>query len=862
MNVTKTQKVVNAQPKMRGQRGKAQPIKLTGFCDIVNQAKLKKTTSKTSGSAKPTAAMTKTTKTAKTIETTKTTTTTSVASTKSKSVDKWEEFREKKLAEMKQHKINVERRMQTSCNIDGQMYWSQRTDKLKRYPKHEALHPSWYTENIYSNHSIDLESDDFFTNDDQYGANDYEHREMSFHRKKPHIDTGYGYPKSQSCCFGSGYDERPKPVLMPKSSSFTGTSGSRGVSNFRTMYSTVEEESFMEVRRQNNSRNNMNLSGLRKFYCWENERQPSIDKDELYANAAHNPNLDDDCYMKNPEVYQIERDRNYYKKPNIDMHDVQATANANYIRNIWHNRNRSASLYKVQNVNEINGNYLEDFSNIPSSYDVTSSKRLHHRHPSHHDLDSHHPFEEEYLIIHQNKPNINLYSARNSFDDPGSVSRRQSYHSNEMYGSDLDPYIERSSYLGRDKNGIDMSLGHSTTNQDHQTMRHSSSIRTKSMLEVQPPSRYDDTSSDSTIDDLYDFNFDFANQYDLDYRNNNNATKGMLVSKDSAGHPLFKEKNINVDNYSKYRKSNMDIIDDTDNDLNDVDFDNNSQSDEDEDINFSLTSPSHDRSRYHHHHHHHHHQRHHNQHRHHQSSQDNDYLLSNRGARERYYDNCLSSTSEYYPTISATSNTSNNNNNNERNVISPNGNSTINKGHHQINNMHSDDNKIINNSHNSHNSTTINNNNNTVNNNMNVDPLDDGNANINSQESNGAISLINNIFSIYKPRKYSPVSCRAASQKSYGITKSMNVPSTVRPLGAPYNDFLTSMKRPLTITPSCFTTQKRNWIMPPTASVDQAHFKIIPEKTGLKISPLYRFGYEDDSKLRLKCTARPLLFPL
>ncbi|XP_055319524.1 homeobox protein 2-like [Sitodiplosis mosellana] len=798
---------------MGRQRGGAQPTKLTkltGFCDIVNQAKLKKTGGKTS-SAKPTAAMTKTT-TAKTIERTKTTTT-SVASTKSKSADKWEEFREKKLAEMKQHKINVERRMQTSCNIDGQMYWSQRTDKLKRYPKHEALHPSWYTENIYSNHSIDLESDDFFANDDQYGPNDYD-RETSFHRKKPHIDTGYGYPKSRSCCFGSGYDERPKPVLMPKSSSFTGTGGSRGVSNFRTMYSTVEEESFLEVRRQNNSRNN--LSGLRKFYCWENDRQPSIDKDELYANS-HN-HLDVDCYMKNPEVYQIERDRNYYKKPNVDIHDVQATTNANYIRNIWHNRNRSSSLYKVQNINEINGNYLEDFSNIPS-YDVAPKRH-------HHDLDSHHPFEEEYLIIHQNKPNINLYSARNSFDDPGSVSRRQSYHSNEMYASDMDPYSERSCYMGRDKNCMDMSLGHAT-NRDHQTTRHS--IRSKSMLEVQPPSHWDDdTSSDSTIDDLYDFNFDFVNQYDLDYRNNNNATKSMLLAKNSS-HPLYKEKNINVDNYSKYRKSNMDIIDDTDNDINDVDFDNNSQSDEDEDINFnSLTSPRHDRSRYHHHHQH-------------QSSQDNEYLLSNRSARARYYDNCLSSTSEFYPTIS-----SNINNNNNQNVISPNGNRTINEGHHQINNMHSDDNKINNNN----------------NNNNNVDSLDDGNANINSQESNGAISLINNIFSIYKPRKYSPVSCRAASQKACGITKSMNVPSTVRPLGAPYNDFLTSMKRPLTITPSCFTTQKRNWIMPPTASVDQAHFKIIPEKTGLKISPLYRFGYEDDSKLRLKCTARPLLFPL
>lgn len=757
---------------MMRQRG--QPAKLTGFCDIVSQAALKKGKVATKPSAKATL---------KTIETAKTTTTTSVTSTKSKSIDKWEEFRERKLAEMKQHKMNVERRMQTSRNIDGQMYWSQRADKLKRYPKHEALHPSWYTENIYSNHSIDLETDDFFCADDQYGPNDHEPDRELFHRRKTHIDTGYSYPKSRSCCFGSGYDERPKPVLMPKSSSFTGTS-SRGVSNIRTMYSTVEEESFLEVRRQNNNRNNMNRSGLRKFYCWENDRQHCPDKDELYAANVHHP--DDDCYMKNSEVYQIERDRNYYKKPNVDIHDVHATTNANYIRNIWHNRNRSSSLYKVQNGNEINGNYLEEYSNMP--YDMGQKR--------HHELDSHHPFEEEYLIIHQNKPNINIYSARNSFDDAGSVSRRQSYHSNEMYSSDLDPYY-------KNKNCLDMSLGYSA-NREH-SRRH----RTKSMLEVKPPNRYDDSSSDSTIDDLYDFNFDFANQYDLDYRNNNSCKN--LLGKESACNASFKEKNINVDNYSKYRKR-IESIDETDNDLNDVDFDNNSQSDEDEDINFnSLTSPRHDRARY---------------------QPENEYVLSNRNTRDCYYDNCLSS-SEYYPAIG---------NNNNQNLISPNGNSVINKNHHQINSMDMDDNKIINN-------------NNTV------DALDDGNA-MNSQESNGAISLINNIFSIYKPRKYSPVSCRAAGQKACGITKSMNVPSTVRPLGAPYNDFLTSMKRPLTITPSCFTTQKRNWVVPSSASVDQAHFKIIPEKTGLKISPLYRFGYEDDSKLRLKCTARPLLFPL
>lgn len=728
-------------------------MKLTGFCDIVSQAALKK--GKTVG--KKTAS-----KTGKANETAKqTTTTTRVNNTKSKRIDKWEEFREKKLAEMKQHKINVEQRMQMSRNIDSQMYWSQRADKLKRYPKHEALHPSWYTENIYSNNSIDLETDDFLCPDDQYDPNDHD-REI-FHRKNAHIDTGYGYPKSRSCCFGSGYDERPKTVLMPKSSSFTGTS-TRGMSNYHTMYSTVEEKSFVEVRRQYNNRNNFNRSGLKKFYCWENDGQQNMDKHDSYATDSHN--FDNNCYMKNSEVYQIERDRSYYNKPNIDIQDVRATTNANYIRNIWHNRNRSSSLYKVQNVNEINGNYLNEFSSMPYER-------------RHQEMYGHQPFEEEYLIIHQNKPNINIYSARKSFDEPGSVSRRQSDHSNEMYPGESDPFNEKCSYSNRDKSRkcVDMTMAYS------EQSRH----RSKNMLEVKPPNRYDDSSSDSTIDDLYDFNFDFSNQFDLDYRNNNSS---------NCEPSSFKEKNVNVDAYSKYRKCNMESMDDTDNDLNDVDFDdNNSQSDDkdedkDEDINFnSLASPRHDRAHY-------------------QSPSNN--LLSNRSAYDRFYDN-YSSPNEFYPTIG---------DNNNQDITSPN------RNRNSLINKDLNDNKIYNNN--------------------NLDSMDDGNGNLN-------ISLINNIFSIYKPRKYSPVS---------GLTKSMNVPSTVRPLGAPCNDFLTSMKRPLTITPSCFTTQKRNWIVPSSASMDQAHFKIIPEKTGLKISPLYRFGYEDDYKLRLKCTARPLLFPL
>ncbi|XP_046810174.1 uncharacterized protein LOC111683171, partial [Lucilia cuprina] len=113
-----------------------------------------------------------------------------------------------------------------------------------------------------------------------------------------------------------------------------------------------------------------------------------------------------------------------------------------------------------------------------------------------------------------------------------------------------------------------------------------------------------------------------------------------------------------------------------------------------------------------------------------------------------------------------------------------------------------------------------------------------------------ALNLINNIFSIYKPNKYA-----AQNSAHYNNNdtkpepcKKMNVPSTRRPLGAPHSEYMHSMKRPLIV------------------STEQPHFKIIPEKTGLKISPFYNYDeFEDKPKqqtrLKLTSTARPLMLP-
>lgn len=300
------------------------------------------------------------------------------------------------------------------------------------------------------------------------------------------------------------------------------------------------------------------------------------------------------------------------------------------------------------------------------------------------------------------------------------------------------------------------------------------------MLEVKPPNRYDDTSSDnsnSTNDELYDFNFDFVHQYDLDYKSNN-LKKSTLGKDNICNVPTSVEYEKKKNDYLKYREYTMNCIDDNDNDLNYTDF--NSQSDNDEEMNFNrLTSPIHNHNTvcY-------------------QKAQDYEYVFSptTSGVRKRYNDNDIAGSETYSNTCIEV-----------------------------LNNMKTNNYDVDLDS--------------RIKDEMNITFDIDGND-MNNKNNKEAI------FSIYKP-------------------KNMKIPSTVRPLGASGSDLLTSIKRPLTLGPSCFLSHKKTKnVFVQTGSVEQANFKIIPEKNGLKISPLYRFGYETDNNLRLKCTARPLLFPL
>lgn len=747
--------------------------------------------------------------------------------------DHWDGYRDRKLDEMKAHKLNVERRMQKAHNIDSQMYWSQRSDKLKRYPKHEALDPSWYTDNIYANSSIELEDEDFTANTEKYdafypynyyGINDYVHdmfeRRKAYH--KQHADSGdYNYPKSRSCCFGSGYDERPKPNLMPKSSSFSASTSTRAIANntARHPYRIEEEDDFHDQRP---NANDFGQSSIRKFYCWE-QRQQRRTNDQR------------------KEIYHIDGDPSNYKRHN-DVDDmVNANRpNTNCIRNIWqHNRAArptapATTNFKVNN-NELNRHEFDEPYDEPyDSYRKKMPPRNGHQH---------HSFDEEYLIVHQNKSPADHYShaiRRNYSDEMLSISRRQSQHSNV-----LDPiYDEECTKLLNNDHEYEHNANVFTL--DDLNGCHRGSVKSKSALEVKPPKRFDDSSSDSTDLDLDDFNFDFEkywneldktttsdssdtliaaapanaptntnatiDRYDTEYRNNK---CNFINAKSKNINSNFKQKNINVDKYKKKCGQNIDVnLNDDDIDCDDDDDDDNiigHDDDEDDDIDII----------------------------------DDDDLMLDYRDHQRFKDNFLAdgfmspqrnaspALRSRYPANEICDN--------DRVAVSTRYENT----YHRTQAHNAVDDPV---------------NNNVINNN-NISDTTRGNG-------TGPISLINNIFSIYKPRKYSPVNCRApplgtsgGHPKSGTMSKCMNVPSTVRPLGAPYNDFMTSMKRPLTITPTCYTS-KRTW-GGPSPTIDQPYFKIIPQKTGLKISPLYRFGFDDDdSKLRLKCTARPLLFPI
>lgn len=145
--------------------------------------------------------------------------------------------------------------------------------------------------------------------------------------------------------------------------------------------------------------------------------------------------------------------------------------------------------------------------------------------------------------------------------------------------------------------------------------------------------------------------------------------------------------------------------------------------------------------------------------------------------------------------------------------------------------------------------------------------------------NNNPINFINDF---YKPTKYSPLNSKQHDYFQKILPpKKMNISSTARPLGivTPQDDFMMSMKRPLTLNNESpmGTPHITNNSYYHDDNMETAKFQIIPNKTGLKISPLYNFDHDsfhnvrsfnnvfcnnilNKSKNKLKSSARPLLF--
>lgn len=155
--------------------------------------------------------------------------------------------------------------------------------------------------------------------------------------------------------------------------------------------------------------------------------------------------------------------------------------------------------------------------------------------------------------------------------------------------------------------------------------------------------------------------------------------------------------------------------------------------------------------------------------------------------------------------------------------------------------------------------------------------VDMDHSNAESDANNNPISFINDFF---KPTKYSPLNSKRLDYFQKILPpKKINISSTARPLGlvtASDRDieFGPSMKRPLTLSNIIespvhdATTNHASFTYNPCdESMEHPKFEIIPKKTGLKISPLYNFEFDNchnsiinNNSCKLKSTARPLIF--
>lgn len=721
------------------------------------------------------------------------------------------------------HKKNIERRMQNE-HVNDWSYWSQRRDSLKRYPKQESLDPSWYTDNIYSNHSLDLDGNNVMTdfekfdkfleqrngehyarnmnnsgygrghtdmndNSDQFDedADDDDDDLFECDPRAKHatgnltsVNRGYRYPKSRSCCFGGGYETQKTVSLLPKSSTFSTVRAKANLAKIREVRSNYDQRPRTDCCPRNVPREDdvvvERLTYRRSVGAQDDNR------DRMFEN--------DFCYSRR----RSDRNRNYGEvsfedairsgKPEI----ARMRNKSDYIRNEWLIKN------KPKAIGDHNGNVCDEEDQLDeySHFDDTEAQAAYG--------------------YHDNRPG---QRRRRSFDSDLDYPKG---HERNKYYNDIEALEQE---FEEEAAGVDRKY--------YPFGYRRPPVRSKRALEVRAPNRFDDSSSDSTDVDLDDFNFDFekywedldkTNEYDIDMRNNNtynNLNRGQK-----------KVKKINVSRYNNSRRAPLHLKEQYKNNLL-----NNPQPHSN--LLESLLAPSSDSSVV--------------------ENHDFDSELAVRPATlplYRYghkvypgdrliYNHFTDPTLPPYPPppppiLKHPS---------PRNMLllppaQPHPSQRY-PSSHMFTNHH------------------------------------DSSNNGPPGSTTNPFSLISNIFSIYKPKKYSPLNCNSTMHQSlytddvdnnlnhnnvnhsinhsstnkiyHRASKKMNVASTIRPLGAPANDFITSLKRPLMVTPS--------------PCIEQPHFKIIPEKTGLKISPLYRFDYDNgERKFMLRSTARPLMmFP-
>uniref|UniRef100_A0A182U7Z3 SH3 domain-containing protein n=1 Tax=Anopheles melas TaxID=34690 RepID=A0A182U7Z3_9DIPT len=732
-----------------------------------------------------------------------------------RSWEKWEKFREKKMEMMKAHKYNVEHRLKydNQERILYRHHFNYYPVKRPR-PRKTSLEPNWYTENIYSNQSIDnsdgelgvgfgrggphglggtgggrdingnmsmagLEDDGIFTIDG-------------------HFERRHNYPKSNSCCFGvnrmrdidelddgqerEGWAERcPK---IPKSYSFS-TSRSMGVGfNMAKLYNrnSFEMPEFPSHRRRNGEGERAVVRMCDREGCF-NETCFSKDEKNFYNNNnLHNNNVNNNSIHSS--------NNNTYRHNNSNIISEWNLRNRNNLR-AGAGEGGDAIAPRPQYVME------EDFD----LFDDDDEDGENEEDEDERDRDEHEEIESDLNTLYaEDRHSIACGDyggvARELYGHPSRIGPghvadlyRDRHRSKQLLHGRLDRASKFADVEYTDnyrRSFEDFFNQNCCIEHNHRQLQDggrfllktpTTPAKNKSMLEVKPPNRFDDTSSDSTDLELEDFNFDFEKYWEelekpsptspSELEERKTVGRSAMAGAGSAAAPSKKVKNVNLSRC--YNNGTViDIYHDDD--------------------------PYH-RDHYH-------------------------YREGGIDRDKRLYGELVADAGHHHqekrPTTAAP-----------------------------------------------HESTSA----------KTLDPA----GNTISGNSN-AISFLNNIFSIYKPNKYSPLNCHVEQNYLKNIpAKKMNIvaSSAARPLGAGTDRHPaatgsdpSSTKRPLTVHPtkpsvaSIATAARRNAARPESTKDPQARFQIIPEKTGVKISPLYRLDAQDYRRARykLKSTSRPLSF--